>query len=283
MGSVGYEETRSGEQYIMWVIEALQDNHGADFGAADSLIDEYYELVGEYHFNEESAEDCADKIIELELKGSSDVDETVQNVVFNESVTRARFVNEEFRWNEPDQKVPHEAYEPYAPENWTLQEGDFVVFNLMGMAQEWEQGDQDDPDDLAETQSEVAIAHDGEQAKVIGQATASGVGERNFEYYDIEFEDGATLWACSGYHLHDVDGPSEDQMTLRENVNEGWNDHWEDPKEYHTQVYMWLDELLGGDILAGDVDLIDKMAEIKIDLYRVDGVDPEEKTAFYYI
>ena len=56
----------------------------------------------------------------LPNKVKKEVDETIQNVVFNEAMTRARFVNEvmynsDLTWN------------MYDPENWTLQEGDKVI------------------------------------------------------------------------------------------------------------------------------------------------------------
>lgn len=201
-----------------------------------------------------------------------EVEETVQNVVFNESNTRARFVNEMQDWrsdpkefftqvmmmldeedvdydqaeefiinnghwmhsqmadgNDPeqvameianilndvpgdDQMTIREDYgKPYVSdttepkydpddryrdeEGWTLKQGDMVEFDLRGMEGEW----MDEPEI-----GEIAVAHDQQVAKVLSQATATEVGDRDYEYYDIQFEDGEMLDAVSGYHLFDV-------------------------------------------------------------------------------
>ena len=44
------------------------------------------------------------------------------------------------------------------------------------------------------------------KAVITSQETASEIGDKNYEYYDIEFEDGESLWAVSGYHLIKMHG-----------------------------------------------------------------------------
>lgn len=96
-----------------------------------------------------------------------------------ENITRAKTVNEGM----------------YDSENWTLQEGDVVVFDLKDMGADWKYEDLDT--------YKIAKSHNGQKAVIVSQATASEVGDRDYEYYDIEFEDGMGLDAVSGYHLDD--------------------------------------------------------------------------------
>lgn len=84
-----------------------------------------------------------------------------------------------------------------APEEWTYQEGEMVEFDLRGMGSEWKSSEDRKTADVAES-------HDQLVAKIIGQATFTEVGNPDFEYYDIQFEDGEELYAVSGYHLLDV-------------------------------------------------------------------------------
>jgi hypothetical protein len=57
--------------------------------------------------------------------------------------------------------------------------------------------------DLSETDFGVENAEDreGQLVKVLRLATATELGEQDYEYYDIRFEDGTVWSAISGYHL----------------------------------------------------------------------------------
>ena len=119
-----------------------------------------------------------------------------------------RNINEESRYNVPYQGFGEEPDEEYGipadqdsfdeqefvdeEGDWTFQEGDEVIFDIKGMETEWQQ---------AEEQGELAISHSGRTAVIVAQATASHIGDKDYEYYDIEFGDGTVLVAVSGYHL----------------------------------------------------------------------------------
>jgi hypothetical protein len=98
---------------------------------------------------------------------------------------------------EPNSNIPNDS-KPNddwpAPEEWTYQEGDKVKFNLMGMGSEWRSSEDRKTADVAEN-------HSNSPATIIGQATFTEVGDPDYEYYDIQFDDGEELYAVSGYHL----------------------------------------------------------------------------------
>jgi len=54
--------------------------------------------------------------------------------------------------------------------------------------------------DFGIEKSELA-KYDMQKCTVLCLATASQLGEQNFEYYDIAFDDGSVMEAISGYHL----------------------------------------------------------------------------------
>jgi len=76
--------------------------------------------------------------------------------------------------------------------DWTFQEGDEVIFDIEDMEMEWRED---------EEQGEIAISHSGQVAVIVAQVTATKIGDKDYEYYDIEFGDGTILDAVSGYHL----------------------------------------------------------------------------------
>lgn len=75
----------------------------------------------------------------------------------------------------------------------TLNPGDKVKFNLMGLDSEFIALDYED-----------IIPCNNKVATVVCLATYTELGERDFEYYDIKFEDGKVFEAISGYHLMDL-------------------------------------------------------------------------------
>ena len=87
---LGFEETADGDAYIDEVIGALMDIAKMTSQNAERYYEKYYDLVYDCFEEEVMADECADRI----LRREEDLGETVQNVVFNESLTRARFVNE---------------------------------------------------------------------------------------------------------------------------------------------------------------------------------------------
>lgn len=62
-----------------------------------------------------------------------------------------------------------------------------------------------------EESARVAGEHEGQTATVLTLATATELGEKDYEYYDIRFDDGVELAAISGYHLDPV-GVTEVKM-----------------------------------------------------------------------
>jgi len=80
--------------------------------------------------------------------------------------------------------------EPEKPVEWTLKAGDYVTFRFKGFGS-------------TEFDPVIPPKYDGRRAKVTGQETATKIGERNFEYYNIRFNDGFELQGISGYHLED--------------------------------------------------------------------------------
>jgi len=107
------------------------------------------------------------------------VKETVQNVVMEKY--RAKTV----------QQMLNEEY--LDSDEWTLNPGDRVVFNLQGMESEFEDVDEGD-----------IIKYNGQEATITGEETASEIGDRNYEYYNIQFYDGAEFIGVSGYHLDNI-------------------------------------------------------------------------------
>lgn len=82
------------------------------------------------------------------------------------------------------------------PEAWTYKPGDEVRFYMKDVS----------PEDFGdEEEGELAASHDKMKAIITSQATATAtvdeLGDKNYEYYDIEFGDGIEIPAVSGYHL----------------------------------------------------------------------------------
>jgi len=180
-----YEETQEGYQYLDEIYTELMNEHILDRDHNVNLLDKHYELIYDCIIDDISAEACAEKIMNIE----NGIEETVQNVVFNESVTRAKYVNEKI-------EHPYGQHDGYSPRFWTYQEGDEVLFHLDGQNSGWEE---EDPES-----AEIAFAHDEEIATITSQATATETGNKDWEYYDIVFSDGKELFAVSGFHLEEV-------------------------------------------------------------------------------
>ena len=123
--------------------------------------------------------------------------ETVQNMVFNENSMRARTVNESIYGKDyaSDDTRPRQKEED---EGWSLKSGDEVIFRLRGMGPEFEDADEGD-----------IIKYDGQLAIIDSPETASEIGDRDYEYYNIWFPgkgpgEGEMFYGVSGYHLDDV-------------------------------------------------------------------------------
>ena len=82
-------------------------------------------------------------------------------------------------------------------EMWTYKKGDEVRFQMKDVS----------PEDF-EDNEELAESHNGQKAIISSIATATAtvddLGDKNFEYYDIEFGDGIEMIAVSGYHLEPI-------------------------------------------------------------------------------
>jgi plastocyanin len=105
------------------------------------------------------------------------------------------------------------------PEAWTYKPGDEVRFYMKDVSPE-EFGD--------EEEGELAASHDKMKAIITSQATATAtvdeLGDKNYEYYDIEFGDGIEIPAVSGYHL---------EPTYSKKRSDHW-DHLSKPNEGPT-------------------------------------------------
>ena len=125
----------------------------------------------------------------------------MNNNKFNESlfqISRARTVNESIYGKNyvSDDTRQREVEDD---EGWTLQPGDEVIFRLKGMGPEFEDADEGD-----------IIKYDGMAATIDSPETASEIGDRDYEYYNIWFAgsqrpgDGEMFYGVSGYHLDDA-------------------------------------------------------------------------------
>lgn len=71
----------------------------------------------------------------------------------------------------------------------TLQEDEIVKFDNKDMAA-----------DAGDYEEEFLHYH-GQRAKILCLATYTQLGDKDYEYYDIVFDDGYVMYAISGYHL----------------------------------------------------------------------------------
>jgi hypothetical protein len=99
----------------------------------------------------------------------------------------------------PEVKMYAQVPKPYPGSRFerdqVLPDGSKVTFSMKDIS-----GDEFGDDESAE----VATSHDGQTATVLALATATEPGEKDYEYYDIRFDDGVELAAISGYHLDPV-------------------------------------------------------------------------------
>lgn len=80
----------------------------------------------------------------------------------------------------------------FTSDQQAIPDGTKVTFSMKDIS-----GDEFGDDESAQ----VAMSHDGHTATVLTLATATEPGEKDYEYYDIRFDDGVELAAISGYHL----------------------------------------------------------------------------------
>jgi len=195
-GSAGFEESREGDRYLDEVYQECIDR-GFDPENVNGIdiFDEYRTIIYHCFIDGDEASMCVDKL-EDQL---GNLEETVQNVVMENF--RAKTVNEDIY--EKPYVSDHTGSEPEpkednwpAAEEWTKQVGEKAEFDLRGMGSDWEM---DDPEGFS-----IAKKHDRDVGTVTNQATFTEVGDPDYEYYDIEFDDGDILYAVSGYHLFDV-------------------------------------------------------------------------------
>jgi hypothetical protein len=164
------------------VVNAFKDFYNDKFkGSMKNIIIQYKEQKAKEKAEAEKAEKKkAEK--EKESKLDKFLGESLNNRK-KEYIRNAQSLNEEYETYSEDD------------EDWYFDEGDRVIFDIKGMESEW-------LDD--EETGELAISHDGQEAIIIGKATATEIGDKDYEYYDIEFGDGIILNAVSGYHLEEI-------------------------------------------------------------------------------
>jgi len=93
-----------------------------------------------------------------------------------------------------DDTRPHEPREE--DEGWTLKPGEKVEFDVRGLRDEFLYDEDEEGPEL--------VAHNRQIATIMGPETASEIGDRDAEYYNIKFDDGYEAYGVSGYHLFDI-------------------------------------------------------------------------------
>lgn len=78
-------------------------------------------------------------------------------------------------------------------EDAVFKKGDKVRFDLLGMLSEWESLDMG-----------FIVEYDGQVATILSPEISYGDGDKDFEYYNIQFEDGEVVSGVSGYHLEEL-------------------------------------------------------------------------------
>lgn len=109
-----------------------------------------------------------------------------------------------------------------------FKKGDTVIFNHQGLASEFDYADEEG-EEASRTYIENIEAHHMKPATIEGLATYTELGDKDYEYYDIIFEDGFELDAISGYHLDKIIVPVENKV-----VNE--------PLQTEFNLLAWVKE-----------------------------------------
>lgn len=95
----------------------------------------------------------------------------------------------------------------------TLPNGSKIVFHLKDVS----------PREFPNVSSNDLEAFEGQQATIQELATATELGQKDFEYYDIVFDNGKVANAISGYHLDPVNTKMDQQATKLGNKIAGVN------------------------------------------------------------
>lgn len=95
----------------------------------------------------------------------------------------------------------------------SLPDGTKVKFDLKDIS----------PEEFADEDTEEVKAYNGKVATIEGLETYTELGDKDYEYYDIKFDDGEMMYAVSGYHLD----PVEDLKENSEEIN---------PKIYNNRM-----------------------------------------------
>lgn len=72
-------------------------------------------------------------------------------------------------------------------------------------------------DDFGDGYASIS-GHDGELCTVVELATDNGLGDRDFEYYDIKFANGEKFCAVSGFHMDNLGTTALPSLTLLKTV-----------------------------------------------------------------
>lgn len=139
----------------------------------------------------------------------------------------------------------------------SIPNGTEVTFDLNGVSSaEFDLDDETHDSDWWERKLDEL---DGKKAIIECLATYTELGDKNLEYYDIEFGDGTILYAISGYHL---------TSTSNKSINK--NDH---SISQTFNVYWTLkadeSEAQGEE----DIENIVKLSELLVDLIADEKVD----------
>jgi hypothetical protein len=185
----GFEETTTGSKYIDQVFDDLVYDYGP-FGS-DDLCDKYREVIYNCFVEEINPSDCADKIRNIHNKTNESYSGNFRaktvNEMFEEDIYGDPYVSDDTRQKQKEED-----------EGWTLKPGDEVIFRLKGMGPEFEDADEGD-----------IIKYDGKTAIIDSYETASEIGDKDYEYYNIWFPgtgpgQGEMFYGVSGYHLDEI-------------------------------------------------------------------------------
>lgn len=190
-GSVGFEETRDGDIFIDEVIRYLQEDYDITLNAADSL---YYDFINDKYNEDYPPDAVAEEIMKMENSGFN---ETFKNKNISMTKFRAKTVNESIYGSDyvSDDTRPRAPREEEENEGWTLKPGEKVEFDVRDLRDEFLYDEED---------GEELVAHNRQIATVMSPETASEIGDRDAEYYNIKFDDGFEAYGVSGYHLFDI-------------------------------------------------------------------------------
>ena len=259
----GFEETREGDVYIDDVIEAIIHATKKSAAEAENYYYKYYDTVADCFGDGDSPDVCADRV----LTKAEGMEETVQNVVFNESNTRAVMVNEEDIYGDPYISDTTGPTKPVSP-------------NIPGMK-----------DPAVVRAGDKTLDYNDEEGEVVDLFMKDNDPDLFDEIVTGEWAMDSDEFSSDTYLVYvksPTNGPfggqgavwyvyERDGAYVPEYANESVNENYmDDPREYFGHFEDWL-----ADILGDETDAYNWMIENgrRVELFRVNGTDPEDGAA----